>query len=85
MDVEKLKEMEANTDFVVSWFAKKYNKTIFRVGNLNKERSDDVSAICHRFAHDSPDPEKSPVDRRQFFWKSSALKDTRKNSTKQDN
>ena len=25
------------TDFTVSWFAKKYNKTIFRVGNLNKE------------------------------------------------
>ena len=30
-------EVEAKTDFVVSWFAKKYNKTIFRVGNLNKE------------------------------------------------
>ena len=25
------------TDFVVSWYAKKYNKVIFRVGNLNKE------------------------------------------------
>ena len=25
------------TDFAVSWFAKKYNKTIFRVGTLNKE------------------------------------------------
>ena len=37
MDIEKLKEMEEKTDFVVSWFAKKYNKTIFRVGNLNHE------------------------------------------------
>ena len=25
------------TDFAVSWFAKKYNKTIFRLGTLNKE------------------------------------------------
>ena len=25
------------TDFIVSWFAKKYNKTIFRVGNLNED------------------------------------------------
>ena len=24
------------TDFVISWFAKKYNKTIFRSGHLNK-------------------------------------------------
>jgi len=30
------KEIEAKTDFVVSWHAKKYNKVIFRVGNLNK-------------------------------------------------
>ena len=30
-------EVEAKTHIVVSWFAKKYNKTIFRVGNLNKE------------------------------------------------
>ena len=30
-------EVEAQTDFIVSWHAKKYNKTIFRVGNLNKE------------------------------------------------
>ena len=27
----------SQTEFSVSWFAKKYNKTIFRVGNLNKE------------------------------------------------
>ena len=25
------------TDFAVSWFAKKYNKTIFRVGNMNQD------------------------------------------------
>ena len=37
MDIDQLKQMEADTDFVVSWFAKKYNKTIFRVGHLNKE------------------------------------------------
>ena len=30
------KEIEQKTDFVVSWYAKKYNKVIFRVGNLNK-------------------------------------------------
>ena len=41
MDIEKLMkevdELHEKSDFVVSWFAKKYNKTIFRVGNLNKE------------------------------------------------
>jgi hypothetical protein len=34
--VEEVKELEHKTDFVISWFAKKYNKTIFRAGNLNK-------------------------------------------------
>ena len=34
MDRDKLM---ARTDFVVSWYAKKYNKVIFRIGNLNKE------------------------------------------------
>jgi hypothetical protein len=33
MDRDKISE---KTDFVVSWHAKKYNKVIFRVGNLNK-------------------------------------------------
>tara|TARA_Y100001938_G_scaffold136118_1_gene198585 strand:- start:389 stop:613 length:225 start_codon:yes stop_codon:yes gene_type:complete len=32
-----IKKIEEQTDFVVSWKAIKYNKTIFRVGNLNKE------------------------------------------------
>ena len=32
-----IKTIEEQTDFVVSWKAIKYNKTIFRVGNLNKE------------------------------------------------
>ena len=32
----EMKTIEVKTDFIVSWFAKKYNKTIFRVGNLNK-------------------------------------------------
>ena len=35
--LEMIKEIENKTDFVVSWYAKKYNKVIFRVGNLNKE------------------------------------------------
>ena len=30
-------DVEAQTDFIVSWHAIKYNKTIFRVGNLNKD------------------------------------------------
>ena len=34
MNRDKLMEQ---TDFVVSWHAKKYNKVIFRIGNLNKE------------------------------------------------
>ena len=33
----EIKQIDDNSDFVVSWFAKKYNKTIFRVGNLNKK------------------------------------------------
>ena len=41
MNIEKLMkevdQLHEKSDFVVSWFAKKYNKTIFRVGNLNKE------------------------------------------------
>ena len=41
MDIEKLMkevdEIHEQSEFIVSWFAKKYNKTIFRVGNLNKE------------------------------------------------
>ena len=35
--VKRSDEVEAKTDFIVSWFAKKYNKTIFRVGNMNQE------------------------------------------------
>ena len=31
------KEVLPHTDFAVSWFAKKYNKVIFRVGNMSKE------------------------------------------------
>ena len=41
MNIEKLikesKEVFDKSDFVVSWYAKKYNKTIFRIGTLNKE------------------------------------------------
>ena len=32
---EEIKEVGHKTDFIVSWFAKKYNKVIFRPGNLN--------------------------------------------------
>ena len=31
------KEVLPHTDFAVSWYAKKYNKVIFRVGNMSKE------------------------------------------------
>ena len=43
---ELKKEIEDKTDFVVSWHAKKYNKVIFRVGNLNKDAKnfDEVSS-----------------------------------------
>ena len=34
---EELEQIHSKTDFVVSWHAKKYNKVIFRIGNLNKE------------------------------------------------
>ena len=33
---KKAKEIEAKTDFVVSWWAKKYKKTIRRIGNMSK-------------------------------------------------
>ena len=35
--IKKAQKIEDQSDFVVSWFAKKYNKTIFRIGTLNKE------------------------------------------------
>ena len=41
MDIKKLfkevDEIHEQSEFVVSWFAKKYKKTIRRVGHLNKE------------------------------------------------
>ena len=41
MDIEKIikevDEIQEQSEFVVSWFAKKYNKTIRRIGTLNKE------------------------------------------------
>ena len=41
MDIEKIikevKQIEEQSEFIVSWFAKKYKKTIRRVGHLNKE------------------------------------------------
>ena len=33
--VEDVKGILTRTDFMISWYAKKYNKTIFRAGNLN--------------------------------------------------
>ena len=37
---EDIREIHSKSDFAVSWFAKKYNKVIFRVGNMNKEGCD---------------------------------------------
>ena len=34
---KKADDILDQTEFSVSWYAKKYNKTIFRVGNLKKE------------------------------------------------
>ena len=34
--VEDVKDILTRTDFMISWFAKKYNKTIFRPGNMNE-------------------------------------------------
>ena len=31
------KDIEAKSDFIISWWAKKYNKTIFRIGSMDKE------------------------------------------------
>ena len=33
--VEDVKGILTRTDFMISWFAKKYNKTIFRPGNMS--------------------------------------------------
>ena len=33
---EELKRIEGKTQFIVSWVAKKYKKTIFRVGTMDK-------------------------------------------------
>ena len=33
--VEDVKDILTRTDFMISWFAKKYNKTIFRPGNMS--------------------------------------------------
>ena len=35
--LEEVKQIESNAEIIVSWYAKKYNKTIFRIGTLDKE------------------------------------------------
>ena len=35
--IKETKQIEEKSEFIVSWFAKKYKKTIRRVGHLNKE------------------------------------------------
>ena len=35
--LKEVKEIEEKSDIIVSWYAKKYNKTIRRIGTLNKE------------------------------------------------
>ena len=34
--INEAKNILTKTDFMISWFAKKYNKTIFRPGNMNR-------------------------------------------------
>ena len=34
--INEAKNILTKTDFMISWFAKKYNKTIFRAGHLNE-------------------------------------------------
>ena len=34
--INDAKDILTRTDFMISWYAKKYNKTIFRPGNMNK-------------------------------------------------
>ena len=33
---QKIDDLHNKSEFVVSWFAKKYGKTIFRLGNMSK-------------------------------------------------
>ena len=35
--IKEVKQIEEQSEFIVSWFAKKYQKTIRRVGHLNKD------------------------------------------------
>ena len=35
--MNEVKQIEEQSEFIVSWWAKKYNTTIRRIGNLNKE------------------------------------------------
>ena len=41
MDYDKLikevEDIQDKSDFIISWFAKKYQKTIFRIGSMDKE------------------------------------------------
>ena len=41
MDYDKLikevEDIQDKSDFIISWFAKKYQKTIFRFGSMDKE------------------------------------------------
>ena len=34
--INEAKDILTKTDFMISWFAKKYKKTIFRPGNMNR-------------------------------------------------
>ena len=35
--IKDVKQIEEQSEFIVSWFAKKYQKTIRRIGHLNKD------------------------------------------------
>jgi len=34
--IQKMDDLHNKSDFAVSWFSKKYNKVIFRLGNMNR-------------------------------------------------
>ena len=35
--IKEVKQIEEQSEFIVSWFAKKYQKTIFRIGSMDKD------------------------------------------------
>ena len=49
-EFEKIaKDIEANSDFIISWWAKKYNKTIFIIGSMDKEGCRTWEQDCKKY------------------------------------